>query len=121
MCGSNVVQLALQKIRQRSGDKCHQLFQKDIDCEYVWELIPTGASETSVHERDPTSGEVQQRLNEIFRTVTGETDLTDPQDRSTQKKVIDVTGSNSSLEERHPDTDPEANGLDDAIGDPEPE
>jgi len=74
-----------------------------------------------VHERDPTPGKKQQRLNEIFRTVTGETDLADPQDRSTQKKVIDVTGSNSSLEERRPDTDPEANGLDDAIGDPETE
>lgn len=74
-----------------------------------------------MRERDPTPGEEQRRLNELFRTVTGETDLTDPQDRSAQKKVIDVTGSNSSLEERRPDTDPEANGLDDAIGDPDPE
>ncbi len=74
-----------------------------------------------MRERDSTPGEEQQRLNEIFHTVTGETDLADPRDRSTQKKVIGVTGSNSSLEERRPDTAPEANGLDDAIGDPEPE
>lgn len=72
-------------------------------------------------ERDRTPGEKQQRLNQIFRTVTGEADLTDPQDRSAQKKVIDITGSNSPLKEKRPDADPEANGLDDAIGDPEPE
>jgi len=74
-----------------------------------------------VRERDPTPGEEQQRLDDTFQAVTGETGLTDLRDRSTQKKVIDVAGSNSSLEERRLDTAPEANGLDDAIGDPEPE
>lgn len=67
-------------------------------------------------ECESTGRDDCEKLREIFVSVTGETDITDRQDRETVKKVIDITRSPSR--EQRPDTGPRATGLTDAIGDP---
>lgn len=68
-------------------------------------------------EPESTIQSDRQTLQEIFVSVTGETAITDRQNQETHKKVISPTESDSTLEQ--PYTDPTADGLEDAIGDPE--
>jgi hypothetical protein len=72
-------------------------------------------------ERESTVQRDRQTLQEIFVSVTGETVITDRQHEETHKKVISLTESDSSADEQRFDAGPTANGLKDAIGDPQPE
>lgn len=67
-------------------------------------------------ERESTDERDRQKLQDIFVSVTGETVVTERQDRETDKKAIEIRESELPPSDQRVGTDSAGNGLEDAIG-----
>jgi hypothetical protein len=70
-------------------------------------------------DSEQTSPTDSKELQEIFVSVTGETVVTLPQDQGPGRGVINTTHAGSSSDPDQFRSDPAADALEDAIGQPE--
>lgn len=78
-----------------------------------------GSRAKGMDDHESTTQRDHQSLQEIFISVTGETVITDRQDRERHKKVIGLTEGNSPPGDRRFNADSTANRLEDVSSDPE--